>query len=69
MPPIKASETKIPMLIDKILPVLFFSKKVTRGKSRTESKIAKTKGISMFWATLIKKQIKKITKNWKPSLT
>ena len=57
------------MLIDNTLPAFFLSRKVTSGNSSTESKIAKRNGIRMFWATLMKKQTKKITKNWNPTFT
>ena len=45
------------------------SKKFTTGNNNIARRHAKAKGIKIFCATLIKKQIKKITRNLKPSFT
>jgi hypothetical protein len=47
----------------------FISKKFTTGKSKTARRQAKAKGIRIFWEALMKKQIKKITRNLNPSFT
>jgi len=59
----------IEMAIEGIFVNFFISKKLTSGISKTASRQAKAKGIRIFWETLIKKQIKKITRNLNPSFT
>ncbi len=57
------------MEIDITLENLCDSKKFTTGSNNTERRQAKAKGIKIFCATLIKKQMKKITRNLNPSFT
>ena len=57
------------MEIDSTLENLCDSKKFTTGSNNIERRHAKAKGIKIFCATLIKKQMKKITRNLKPSFT
>ena len=59
----------IEISIDITRGILFDSKKFTTGNNSTARRQAKAKGIKIFCATLIKKQIKKITRKLKPSLT
>jgi hypothetical protein len=53
--------------IDKILETWFDSKKLTTGKSKTARRHANANGIRISCETLIKKHIKKITRNLNPS--
>ena len=69
MPAIKPIARIIEINADITLEILYDSKKFTTGNSNTARSEAKAKGIKMFCATLIKKQIKKITRNLKPSFT
>lgn len=69
MPAIKPIARIIEINADITLEILYDSKKFTTGNSNTARREAKAKGIKMFCATLIKKQIKKITRNLKPSFT
>jgi len=55
--------------IDNTLDTLCVSKKSTTGNNKTERRHANAKGIKMFCATFIKKQMKKITRNLNPSFT
>jgi hypothetical protein len=69
IPAIKPIARMIEINIDITLAILSDSKKITTGNNNTARRQAKAKGIKIFCATLIKKQIKKITRNLKPSFT
>lgn len=69
MPAIKPIASTIDIAIEITLENLCDTKKFTTGNNRTASKQAKAKGIKIFCEALIKKQIKKITRNLKPSFT
>ncbi len=55
--------------LDNTLDTLCASKKFTTGNNKTASRDANAKGIKIFCATAMKKQIKKITRNLNPSFT
>ena len=69
MPAIKLIAKIIEIAIEGIFVKFFISKKFTTGKSKTARRQAKAKGIRIFWEALMKKQIKKITRNLNPSFT
>ena len=69
MPVIKLIARIIEIAMEGIFVNLYISKKFTIGKSKTARRQAKAKGIRIFWEELIKKQIKKITRNLNPSFT
>jgi hypothetical protein len=68
-PAIKPIAIIIEISIDITRGILCDTKKFTTGNNNTATRQAKAKGIKIFCATLIKKQIKKITRNLKPSFT
>lgn len=63
MPVITASASKIARAMDSTREIFFPSRYCTTGRSNTANKTAKAKGIKMFCATLINRQIKNITRN------
>ena len=63
MPAIKPIARIIDIEIEKTLDILFASKKFTTGNNNTARRQANAKGIKIFCEALIKKQIKKITRN------
>ena len=67
MPAIKLVARIIEMAMEGIFANFFISKKFTSGISKTASRQAKAKGIRIVWEILMKKQIKKITRNLNPS--